>query len=144
MVEQRNGPSGHEVSITGFASGGSGCPAGCVGSILSSDLTALTLIYDSFIAQSGPDIKPKDHRKNCQINVRLHFPHGWQFSIFKADYLKTDVFGVQSTVWSPCGEEGMLNINSAIQLSPLDSIKPALLTVRRLTFHVGDATDGEG
>ncbi len=86
VVEQRDGPSGHEVSITGFAFGGSGCPAGSVGSILSSDLTTLTLIYDSFIAQAGPNIEPKERRKNCQINVRLHFPQGWQFSIFKADY----------------------------------------------------------
>lgn len=48
------------------------------------------------------------------------------------DYLKTDTFGVSSTVWSPCGAEGMLNINSAIQLSPLDSEKRALLTVNTL------------
>ncbi len=45
------------------------------------------------------------------------------------NYLKSDVFGVQSTVWSPCGAEGMLNINSAVQITPLDSKKPALLTV---------------
>jgi hypothetical protein len=170
-VDERddNKPSGHEVEIKGFTYAGSGCPAGSVGSMLSSDLTTLTLIYDDFIAQAGKDIKPKEYRKNCQINVKLHYPQGWQFSVFKADYrghatlpkgawgtckatyyfsgdshqvssskkidgpcdedyLKTDVFGVESTVWSPCGDEGMLNINSAIQLSPLDSEKRALLT----------------
>jgi hypothetical protein len=48
------------------------------------------------------------------------------------DYLKTDELGVESTVWSPCGAEGMLNINSAIQLSPLKSEEPALMTASNL------------
>ncbi len=52
------------------------------------------------------------------------------------DYLKSDVFGVESTVWSPCGAEGMLNINSAVQITPLDSTKPAFLTVRTVS-HSG-------
>jgi len=162
-------PSGHEIEIKGVAYAGSGCPSGTVASQLSTDKTTLTLIYDDFIAQSGKNIPPKDYRKNCQLNVKLRYPQGWQFSVFKADYrghatlphgatgtckatyyfsgdskqmsstktfkgpmdedyLKTDTFGVSSTVWSPCGAEGMLNINSAIQLSPLDSEKRALLT----------------
>lgn len=48
------------------------------------------------------------------------------------NYLKTDEFGVESTVWSPCGLEGLLNINSEVRLSPMDAVKPALLTVRSL------------
>jgi hypothetical protein len=39
------------------------------------------------------------------------------------------VFGVESTIWSPCGADSMLNINSQIQLNPLDSQQSALLTV---------------
>ena len=82
----RDGPSGHEVEIRDFTYGGSGCLGGTVASMLSTDLTTLTLIYDDFIAQSGPGIQPKDRRKNCQLNVKLHYPQGWQFSVFKADY----------------------------------------------------------
>ncbi len=85
-LAERDGPSGHEVQINGFTYGGSGCPAGTVGSMLSGDRTTLTLIYDEFIAQAGVGIAPKERRKNCQVNVKLHFPQGWQFSIFKADY----------------------------------------------------------
>lgn len=48
------------------------------------------------------------------------------------NYLKTDEFGVESTVWSPCGLEGLLNINSEVRLSPPDAVKPAQLTVRTL------------
>jgi len=168
-ITERDGPSGHEVEIKGFTYGGSGCPGGSVGSMLSTDLTTLTLIYDSFVAESVPGISASHYRKTCQANVKLHYPQGWQFSVFKADYrghatlpkgvsgsckatyyfsgsssqissnkdfkgpvdedyLKTDVFGVESTVWSPCGVEGLLNVKSAIQISPLDSTKKALLT----------------
>lgn len=167
---QGGGPSGHDVTIEGIAFAGSGCPAGSVAGQISSDLTTLTLLYDSFVAQAGQSIPPSQYRKNCQLNVKLRYPSGWQFSVFKADYrgyaqipagdtgtckatyyfsgdskqisstaiirgpyddnyIKTDQFGVESTVWSPCGQEGLLNINSEVRLSPPDATKPALLTV---------------
>ncbi len=80
------GPSGHEVQITGLAFAGSGCPAGSVSGQLSSDLTTLTLLYANFVAQAGNNISPSNYRKNCQLNVKLKYPSGWQFSVFKADY----------------------------------------------------------
>jgi len=80
------GPSGHEVQIVGISFAGSGCPAGSVAGQLSTDQTTLTLLYDSFIAQSGANTKATDKRKNCQLNVKLRYPSGWQFSVFKATY----------------------------------------------------------
>jgi hypothetical protein len=168
-LAERDGPSGHEVTIDGLVYGGSGCPKNTVGGQLSDDRTTLTLLYDKFVAQAGKGILPSEYRKNCQLNVKIHFPQGWQFSIFKADYrgyanipkgatgtckatyyfsgstqqitstkvipgpiddnyLKSDAFGVESTVWSPCGVEGMLNINSQISLAPLNAQQEALLT----------------
>jgi hypothetical protein len=79
-------PSGHDVSITGVAFAGSGCPAGSVAGQLATDLTTLTLLYDSFVSQAGPGIQASEYRKNCQLNVKLEYPQGWQFSVFKADY----------------------------------------------------------
>jgi hypothetical protein len=164
------GPSGHEVTIKSIAFAGSGCPAGSVAGQLSSDLTTLTLLYDKFVAQAGKGITPSEYRKNCQLNIKLEYPSGWQFSIFKADYrgyaqipkgdtgtckatyyfsgdssqisstktirgpyednyIMTNVFGVESTIWSPCGIEGLLNINSEVRLSPPDATKNAQMTV---------------
>ena len=40
----------------------------------------------SFVAQAGSGIKASDQRKNCQLNVKIRYPSGWQFSVFKADY----------------------------------------------------------
>jgi len=79
-------PSGHEVQITGIAFAGSGCPANSVSGQLSTDLTTITLLYTSFVAESGPSQPSSNQRKNCQLNVKLKYPAGWQFSIFKADY----------------------------------------------------------
>ncbi|KAK0750693.1 hypothetical protein B0T18DRAFT_54825 [Schizothecium vesticola] len=166
-------PSGHEVQITGIAFAGSGCPANSVSGQLSTDLTTITLLYTSFVAESGAGQPSSNQRKNCQLNVKLKYPAGWQFSIFKADYrgyaniargdtgtckatyyfsgdskqisstltikgpyddnyLKTDQFGVESTVWSPCGLEGLLNINSEVRVSPANSQSKSQLTVRTL------------
>lgn len=79
-------PSGHEVSIVGLAFAGSGCPAGTVSGQLSSDLTTITLLYANFVAQAGQGISASNYRKNCQLNVKIKYPQGYQFSVFKADY----------------------------------------------------------
>jgi hypothetical protein len=87
ILTERDAPSGHEVQISGFTYNGAGCPRNTVSSVLSDDLTTMTLIYgDAFTAQAGKGIEPKERLKNCQVNVKLHFPQGWQFSVFKADY----------------------------------------------------------
>ncbi|KAH6654183.1 hypothetical protein BKA67DRAFT_271770 [Truncatella angustata] len=158
------------VTIEGIAYAGSGCNAGSVAGAISSDAQTITLLYDSFVAQAGPGITPSEARKNCQLNLQLSLPQGWQFSVFKADYrgyaylqdgdkgvikatyyfsgdstqvssqldlkgayddnyLKTDEFGIESTVWSPCGEEGLLNVNSEVRVTPLNTTNIALLTV---------------
>ncbi|KAF3021613.1 hypothetical protein E8E14_013898 [Neopestalotiopsis sp. 37M] len=158
------------VTIKGISYAGSGCNAGSVAGAISSDAQTITVLYDSFIAQAGPGITPAEARKNCQLNVQVELPQGWQFSVFKADYrgyaflqdgdkgvikatyyfsgdstqisseldlagayddnyLKTDEFGIESTVWSPCGEEGLLNVNSEVRVTPLTTTNTALLTV---------------
>ena len=49
--------------------------------------------------------------------------------LFDNNYLKEDTFGLETTVWSPCGSEGLLNINSEVRLTPFDSQASALMTV---------------
>jgi hypothetical protein len=48
------------------------------------------------------------------------------------DYLKTDKVDQASTVWSPCGAEGALNINSQIRLTASDKKSQGLLTTDSL------------
>ncbi|KAL1841156.1 hypothetical protein VTJ49DRAFT_7381 [Mycothermus thermophilus] len=170
LGERQTHPSGHEVEIRDFTYAGTGCPAKSIGYMFSDDRTTLTVLYDKFIAAAGEGTKVQDRRKNCQLNLKLQYPQGWQFSIFRADYRghvtlpkgatgsatanyffsggigeittkgqwqgyidedyhKIDKFTLESVVpWSPCGASGMLNINSAIQVTPLNLTEPALLT----------------
>jgi hypothetical protein len=74
------------VTIRSVSYAGSGCPAGSVAENVAPDLTALTLLFDSYIAEAGPGVPFREKRKNCQINIDLNFPQGWSFTLFKADY----------------------------------------------------------
>ncbi|KAK6528910.1 hypothetical protein TWF694_004139 [Orbilia ellipsospora] len=162
------GPDPNAISVVSLTTGGTGCPAGSVAQSISSDRTTFTLIFDSYVASLGPGIPITESRKNCQLNVHLHYPGGWQFSVFEAtyrgyaelakgqtgaqkstyyfsgnsqqcstesdfkgpyssDYAFTDRVETESVVWSPCGIDGMLNINSQVRLTG-DATKNGLLT----------------
>jgi hypothetical protein len=85
-VKKQAGPSPDDVFIKSFTYAGSGCPAGSVANATDAAKDVLTLIYDQYVAQIGPGTMPTDHRKNCQINLDVHYPQGWQFSVFSVDY----------------------------------------------------------
>jgi hypothetical protein len=53
---------------------------------ISADRTTMTLIFDAYIASFGPDVKQTENRKNCQLNVDIQYPGGFQYSILSADY----------------------------------------------------------
>ena len=129
----------------------------------------MTLIFDQYVASIGKDVAVTENRKNCQLNINLHYPGGFQYSIFSADYrgyagLDKGVTGVQkstyyfsgqtqqtstetslvgpmskdylihdeaestSVIWSPCGGEGLLNINSQVRLTSTVSGANGILT----------------
>ena len=46
----------------------------------------MTLIFDSYVADQGKDIPVTENRKNCQLNIDLLYPPGFQYSVFSADY----------------------------------------------------------
>jgi hypothetical protein len=74
------------VFVESISYGGSGCPQNSVTASYASDRTTFTLLFDSFIAQVGPNLPATDARKNCQINVNLHVPMGWAYSVMQVDY----------------------------------------------------------
>ncbi|KAL3295692.1 secreted protein [Colletotrichum asianum] len=131
-----------QVRLVDVNYGGSGCPAGSVAKSFSDDRDIVTLMFDQYNVQSGPDIKPVEHRKACQLNVKMHYPQGYQFSIFQSTvrghvnlakgvegYCKATYYFSGDEKSSPCGTEGMLNIKTAIELNPLSSAKASLMTV---------------
>jgi hypothetical protein len=72
--------------INGLSYGGSGCPQNSVAATLSQDLTTFTMIFDKFIAETGPGMTSTSARRNCQITVDLRYPEGWSYSIVSVDY----------------------------------------------------------
>ncbi|GAB3492954.1 DUF4360 domain-containing protein [Amycolatopsis cihanbeyliensis] len=65
---------------------GSGCSPGTAAVAVSSDNTAFTVTYSDYLAQIGPGAAPIDFRKNCQLNLVVHVPHGFTYAIAQADY----------------------------------------------------------
>jgi hypothetical protein len=162
-------PDPTQVHINGVAYGGTGCPQGTVGIAISQDRTTMTLLFDSYVASIGPAVAQTENRKNCQLNIDLLYPSGFQYSVFSADYrgyaaldkgitgtikstyyfsgstaqtsssaefkgpltgdyLKHDEAPSTSVVWSPCGQEGMLNVNSQVRLTSSVTAAKGLLT----------------
>ncbi|KAF3089138.1 hypothetical protein TWF102_004367 [Orbilia oligospora] len=164
-----DGPDPKTVWVQGITTGGTGCPAGTVSQQISNDRSTFTLIFDQYVASIGPGVPVTENRKNCQLNVHLRYPGGWQYSIFSAtyrgyaqleggqagtqkstyyfsgdshqtstqtdfrgpyngDYKFTDNVDQTTNVWSPCGKEGMLNINSQVRLTGNNKVFGQLTT----------------
>lgn len=98
------GPNPTGVYINSIAYGGTGCPQGSVGSFISADRTTFTLIFDSFVASIGPGVPVTDERLNCQLNLDLEYPSGFQYSILNTEFrgyagLDAGVTGVQAATY---------------------------------------------
>ncbi|KAF2404089.1 hypothetical protein EJ06DRAFT_469510 [Trichodelitschia bisporula] len=75
-----------DVRINGVNYGGTGCPQGTVSSSLNSERTVMTLIFDVYAATIGPKAKSRSEaRRYCQLNLKVQYPGGYQFSVFKVD-----------------------------------------------------------
>ncbi|KAF2638829.1 hypothetical protein P280DRAFT_63319 [Massarina eburnea CBS 473.64] len=79
-------PPAGQVTIRGVTYGGTGCPQGSMSSQISADRTTMTLIFDAYIASIGPGVAVTESRKNCQLNVDIQYPGGFQYSVLSADY----------------------------------------------------------
>jgi Domain of unknown function (DUF4360) len=44
------------------------------------------LAFTSIDATDGPNAGPLDNRKTCQLNILLHYPRGWQYSIISTTF----------------------------------------------------------
>jgi hypothetical protein len=78
-------PTG-EITIDVVTVNGSGCRPGTAAVAVSPDNKAFTVTYSEFMAQVGPQSKPTDMRKNCQLNLRVNVPGGFTYGVAQADY----------------------------------------------------------
>jgi Domain of unknown function (DUF4360) len=75
-----------KITVDVVTVNGSGCPAGTAAVATADDNTAFTVTYSDYTAQAGSGSTPTQFRKNCQLNLRVHYPQGFTFGIAKADY----------------------------------------------------------
>ncbi|MGW4213187.1 DUF4360 domain-containing protein [Lentzea sp. NPDC004789] len=78
-------PTG-QITIDVITVNGSGCRQGTAAIAVSPDNKAFTVTYSDYLAQVGPQAKPTDFRKNCQLNLKVNVPGGFTFGIAQADY----------------------------------------------------------
>jgi len=79
-------PDPSQVYLNAITYGGTGCPQGSIGSFISADRQTFTLIFDSYVASIGPGVAITETRKNCQLNLDLRYPGGFQYSVFSTIY----------------------------------------------------------
>ncbi|PUU74604.1 hypothetical protein B9Z19DRAFT_424244 [Tuber borchii] len=79
-------PDAGQVTITGVTYGGTGCKAGTAHISNSPDWSTFTIIFDEYQPTIGPGSKFSDHVKNCNINFKVNYPPGYQYTIYKTDY----------------------------------------------------------
>ena len=79
-------PPNDKMVIDVVAANGSGCPSNTAEVTVAPDSTAFTVTYSQFTAQVGPGAKPTDFRKNCQLGLNVHVPHGYTYAIAGTDY----------------------------------------------------------
>jgi Domain of unknown function (DUF4360) len=75
-LHAQQGPNPNQPYVQSVAYGGNGCPQGSVATSFSTERTTFTLIFDKFVASSGPNVAPTENRKNCQFNITVHLPNG--------------------------------------------------------------------
>nr|WP_295900967.1 DUF4360 domain-containing protein [uncultured Bdellovibrio sp.] len=73
-----------QVSLGEPAYGGTGCPAGSASVTLSPDQTALSILFDNYVAEAGG--ARRVDRKSCNISIPVKVPQGYSVSVFQVDY----------------------------------------------------------
>lgn len=68
------------------AYGGTGCPGGSASVTLSPDETALSILFDSYLAEAGSGTGKNMDRKSCNISIPVQVPSGYSVAIFQVDY----------------------------------------------------------
>lgn len=92
----------------------------------------LTLLYDKYIAAIGPGIPITESRKNCAVNLDVHYPSGWQYTLFTTDYrgfidLDKGVTGTQSATYYFSGQQSQVKHPSRSSGSNLVLTRHSLL-----------------
>jgi hypothetical protein len=68
------------------AYGGTGCPAGTASANVAPDGSAISILFDSYVAEAGNTTGRRIDRKSCNISIPVFVPQGYSVAIFAVDY----------------------------------------------------------
>ncbi|RPA89575.1 hypothetical protein L873DRAFT_1796007 [Choiromyces venosus 120613-1] len=107
----------NQVYIEGLTYAGSGCKAGTAAISKAQDSKTVTIAFDSYVASIGPGIPFTNSRKNCNLNFNIHYPAGYQYTLYQTEYtgfanLETGVTATQKSIY---WFAGFLNERATIQ-----------------------------
>lgn len=68
------------------AYGGTGCPAGTASANVAPDGSAISILFDSFVAEAGRTTGRRIDRKSCNISIPVYVPQGYSVAVFAVDY----------------------------------------------------------
>ena len=83
LLAQPAAPS--NVTIESISNAGNGCYPGSVAKNISDDGRAMTLLFDDFIVEAGPEVGPQQS-KSCNVKLGMKVPAGWSYSLFCVDF----------------------------------------------------------
>ncbi len=80
------GAQSSELELGIPAYGGNGCPAGTASVTVAPDQTAISILFDNFVAESGGETRKRLDRKSCNLTIPVKVPQGFSVAIFSVDY----------------------------------------------------------
>lgn len=66
--------------------GGSGCPAGTASATVSPDGSAVSILFDQYIAEAGGTTGKRIDRKSCNLAIPIQVPSGYSVALLQVDY----------------------------------------------------------
>ncbi len=75
-----------QVTLRSFAYAGTGCAANTVRTNFPVPGQQFMILWGTFTAAAGVDIPLREARKNCQLNIDLAYPDGWQYTVESTEY----------------------------------------------------------
>ena len=99
---------------------GSGCPAGTAQAVMTEDGSTISIFFDQYVAQTGPEAGKEKDYKSCNVAIPIHVPQGLSVALLDLDY--RGYFSI------PAGGSGTLSREYFFAGQRGDRVPPAVFT----------------
>jgi hypothetical protein len=88
-----------DIYIENVEYNGSGCHSGTGDTViaLSDDRKTMTVIYSNYNAYAGPGVTVNKNRQNCLLNIKVHTPNNYRYSVSQTTFHGYENMGAHCT-----------------------------------------------